>query len=160
MKHAKQTMIVAIALLACAQLHCASFPGSLEPPEVFVVNLVPQESTPFEQRLRVDLRVLNPNNRSLRIRGVDFRLALNGSPLARGFSAEEADIPRLGESIVSVVASTTLLDLVRQVFVINENSNFDFEISGNLHLGGGLRRSLSFQQSGSLKGFGSGTSKP
>ena len=39
-------------------------PGALQPesPEVLLVNIIPLDTTMFEQRLKVDLRVRNPND--------------------------------------------------------------------------------------------------
>ena len=55
-----------------------------EAPEVLVKNIAPLESTAFEQRLQVDLRVRNPNDYDVQATGVDFRLDLNGKRFARG----------------------------------------------------------------------------
>ena len=41
---------------------CASWFIKGEPPEVLVTDITPMDATLFEQRLRVDLRVRNPND--------------------------------------------------------------------------------------------------
>ncbi len=64
-----------------------------EQPEVLLTNITPLESTPFEQRLKVDLRVRNPNDYDLQVTGLDFRLEMNGKSLARGLGNKELTVP-------------------------------------------------------------------
>lgn len=83
-----------------------------------LVGLTPLPSTAFEHRLRVDLRLRNPNPREYRIDGIRFRLLVNGERLASGQAEVEAVLPRLGEVVVPVTATTTLLDLVNQIVAL------------------------------------------
>ena len=89
---------VTAALLALAG--CATL-GTGEPIEVQLVSLTPLPSTAFEHRLRVDLRLRNPNNRSYEIEGVRFLLDVNGERLASGLSNDRATLPRLGEVVIA-----------------------------------------------------------
>lgn len=50
---------------------CASWYTKGELPEVPVTNITPLDSTPFEQRLQIDLRVRNPNDYELHVTGLD-----------------------------------------------------------------------------------------
>jgi LEA14-like dessication related protein len=84
-----------------------------ESPEVLLVNVTPLDTTMFEQRLQVDLRVRNPNNFDLEVTGLDFTLHLNDQRLARGLTNKAATIPRLGDSVVSVETTTSTLDVIR-----------------------------------------------
>jgi Conserved secreted protein len=79
--HRKALFIFAMALLIPG---CASWFIKGEPPEVLVTNVTPLDATMFEQRLRVDLRVRNPNDFDYHLTGIDFTLNLNGKRLARG----------------------------------------------------------------------------
>lgn len=135
----------ALAALALATLlaggGCASLGLGAEPIEVNLVGLAPLPSTAFEHRLRVDLRLRNPNPRAYRIDGLRFRLDVNGQRLASGQSDVEAELPRLGEVVVSVIATTTLLDLVHQILVLSarseaEQTQFDYALRGRLFLAG------------------------
>ena len=64
---------LALPLLVAA---CASL-GGVEPPEVSLVGLEPLPGGALEQRFAVELRVLNPNERELRVDGIDFTLEVN-----------------------------------------------------------------------------------
>ncbi len=131
--------------------------GAVEPPSVHVVNVTPLESTGFEQRLRVDLRVLNPNDFALEYDGLRFDLELNGQPFVRGLSDDEGTVPRLGDAVISVTATTTLFDLLRQIGSLAERSQggavvpeVSYRISGRLFLTGPGWRSVDFERTGTL----------
>ena len=136
---------------------CASL-GVGEPIEVNVANLTPLPSTAYEHRLRVDLRLRNPNDRSYQIDGVRFVLDVNGRRLASGVSDQKATLPRLGETVVSVTTTTSLLDIVNQLVTIGEQSqrerpSFDYLLRGRIfvsHSWGGL----DFSRKGSTRDWG------
>ncbi len=127
---------------------------SLERPEVFVTDVTPLEATVFEQRLQVDVRIQNPNDEEIAVRGLDFKLDINGARLARGVSNQSFVLPALGEAQTSVIASTTVLDLVRQLAWLRDEGEFRYRLVGRLHLSEGLPRSISFEQSDTLARFG------
>jgi LEA14-like dessication related protein len=110
-------------------------------------TIAPVEIGLFEQRLRVELRILNPNDFALEVTGLDFQLDVNGIQLARGLSNEEITVPRLGESIVSVMTSTTVLDIVRQIENLSQQQEMSYEIRGRLHLGNAAVGSVPFERS-------------
>jgi hypothetical protein len=136
----RRAAALALALLAGAP-GCASLGIGAEPIEVNLAGLTPLPSTAFEHRLRVDLRLRNPNPRAYRIDGVRFRLLVNGERLASGQAEVEAVLPRLGEVVVPVVATTTLLDLVNQIVVLGARDEarqreLDYELTGRIFLAG------------------------
>lgn len=128
---------------------CASLGVGREPIEVNLVQIAPLPSTAFEHRLRVDLRLRNPNNRDYAIDGLRFVLDINGQRLASGVSHEPATLPRLGEVVVPVTTTTTLFALVNQIvrFGTQEQPRFEYALRGKLFLAG-LWGSLSFEHRG------------
>jgi hypothetical protein len=145
MKRWLRTGFLVLALVlagaAGATLGCTSLGVGAEPIEVNLVGLTPLPSTAFEHRLRVDLRLRNPNPRAYRIDGIRFRLLVNGQPLASGQAEVEAVLPRLGEVVVPVPTTTTLLDLVNQVVALGvrkeaRQNELDYEITGRIFLAG------------------------
>lgn len=130
---------------------CAGLAGLRESPEVYLVD-VSQATEPgglLEQRVKIDLRVRNPNDRELTITGMDFFLDLNGTRLARGLSNETVMVPRLGEATMSVTASTTIVDVVRQLTKLTQHQDFSYAVKGHVHVGGGGGR-LPFESVGKL----------
>ena len=139
-----------LALGSAMLAGCASLGAGGEPIEVQLVSLTPLASTAFEHRLRVDLRLRNPNNRAYQIEGLRFLLDVNGLRLASGVSSESATLPRLGEVVVPVTTTTSLLDLVNQIvaFGQQEQPQFSYDLRGKIFLAG-LWGSLPFQRQGS-----------
>lgn len=132
-----------LALSGCATL------SPMEAPEVFMIGLEPLPGGSMEQRFQIQLRVLNPNQEELVVDGIDFTLDVNGSRLTRGLSGERVTIPRLGEAVVQVTATTTLFDIFRQLIAMTERTQFEYELHGKI-LRPGVSRSLRFERSGVL----------
>lgn len=144
-----RTLFLAVVLLAtgCTGLR------NLESPEVVVTAIRPLDSsTLFEQRFEVGLRIYNPNNRDLDIDGIDFELDVNGQRLARAAGANDFLLPRLGEAETSVVVSTSLISVARQLMVLQQSQAINYRLSGRVHLGSAFGVSLPFEKSGQLGG--------
>ena len=126
---------------------CASWLIKGEPPEVLVTNVTPLDATMFEQRLRVDLRVRNPNDFDYHLTGIDFTLNLNGKRLARGLGSKEMTIPRLGDAVMTIDTTTSTLDIVRQLLEFSQKQDLTYDIKGVLHSTDGR---LPFTNAGTL----------
>jgi LEA14-like dessication related protein len=138
---------------------CASWFMKGERPDVLVANVTPLESTAFEQRLQVDLRIRNPNDFDLHVTGIDFTLDLNGKRLARGLGNKELTVPRLSDAVLTVQTSASTFDIVRQVLSVSQKQELAYNISGVLYSQDGR---LSFDSSGLLfeKGQLAGSPSP
>jgi len=123
---------------------------NLETPEVVVTSIRALDASLLEQRFEVGLRIYNPNNRDLQIDGVDFELDVNGQRLVRGTGATDLVLPRLGEAQTTIRASTSVLDIARQVMTAGRSETVSYTLSGRVHLGSGLGGSLPFRKSGEL----------
>ena len=108
----------AILLLVTAALvaGCATLGASLETPRLSLVGIQLQDASFFEQRLRVRLRVQNPNDLVLPVRGIDVQFELDGEDFAQGVSERSFDVPALGEAefdmLVTANAATALLRIL------------------------------------------------
>jgi len=130
---------------------CASLMSSVEPPEVSVINIEPLPADGlFEQRVRLDLRVINPNDFDLGISGFSFKLDVNDTRFARGVSNDAIRVPRLGEAKTSVVVSSTMLDVFRQVAGLAGRETMGYEISGKVYFSNPGVRSVSFSHKADL----------
>lgn len=148
----KRLLHLCLLAMVLAMFGCVTMFSGMEAPEIEVINILPLESEGmFEQRAQVDLRIINPNNVDLHITGVSFHLDVNGSPFIRGVSNKALTIPRLGDAKTSIIVSTTVLDIFRQVMALNRTQNLDYAISGKLYLGGDGIHSVAFKHTGELK---------
>lgn len=144
---------IAALILVLAVTGCASV-SSLEAPEVRVTSLNLLEPAPgsLEQRFAVGLRLINPNNRSIAVDGLDFELDLNDRRLARGVTNSPFELPRLGEAETIVVVTTSIFDVLRQAldFAGRPDAAMDYRLRGRLHLGSGFVRTVPFDHRGKL----------
>jgi len=145
-----KALLVAFAGASLAVAGCVGIGQQVEPPEVFVVGLEPLQGGNFEQRFRIDLRVQNPNDFELEISGIDFDLDLNGIRLTRGLSNEAVTIPRLGEAIMPVPATTTVFDLVRQVINAPSLEGMEYQVHGRVFLSNPPLGPVEFNRSGRM----------
>jgi len=130
---------------------CASLMSSVEPPEINVINIEPLPADGlFEQRVKLDLRVLNPNDSELGISGFSFKLDVNDTRFARGVSNEALRVPRLGEAKTSVVVTSTMLDVFRQVAGMAGRETMNYEISGKVYFTNPGVHSVSFSHKADL----------
>lgn len=121
------------------------------PPKVRLANVQFLDSTLFEQRMHVDLQVRNPNNFDLPLEGLTFELEVNGNPLLEGSSSEIVNIPRLGEAMVPVRASTSLLDMIQQFVALGEGDHLSYRLKGRAYLTGYFGLGVPFETSGTLE---------
>ena len=142
--HRAASFLFAMAFLLAG---CAAWFIKGEPPEVLVTNVTPLDATIFEQRLRVDLRVRNPNDFDYHLTGIDFTLNLNGKRLTRGLGGMELTIPRLGDAVMTIETTTSTLDIVRQLFQFSQKQELMYDIKGVLHSAEGR---LPFTNAGTL----------
>jgi len=123
----------------------------METPEISVINIQPLEAEGvFEQRAKIDIRIINPNDFDLNVTGFSFKLDINDSRFSRGVNNESLIVPRLGEAKTSLVVTTTMLDIFRQVMVLDKHHNPKYTISGKVYLGNAGLRSVSFKHSGDI----------
>jgi hypothetical protein len=150
----------ALAVAAgCAHREGHGLSGPPEPPVVTLSNLVPVEASVFEARVRVDLRIQNPNDFAVDCDGIRFDLEVNEQPFLRGVSDQEITLPRLGEEVVSVEGTTTILDLWRQLrgLASDPAAGIAYRLEGRLFVIEPQRTGVDFERSGSL---GGGRSNP
>jgi LEA14-like dessication related protein len=142
-----KVLVVALGMLSLGA--CAPG-GDIIPPSVRLADLRPLSGGLLEQRFRMDLRVSNPNNFELDIDGLSVDLDLNGLPFATGLGNQPVSVPRLGDALVSVEATTGILELARQMFGLAQSGNLTYRLDGIIYLGGIGGGSVPFEQSGSL----------
>ena len=128
-------LLFVVASIAGALSACASMGTGLEPPDVWLIGLepLPAEGN-LEQRLRLQLRVANPNDEALAFDGVSLTLDLNGQRLGRALGNERVTIPRLADDVIELTATTHVFAIVRQVMTLPQKEGIDYEVRGRVFL--------------------------
>src|SRR5512138_574367 len=118
---------VAVVLAGCATLR-------QDPVQVYVVGIEPLQGEGLELRMLVKLRVQNPNDTPIRYDGIYVDLDVQGRPFASGVSDASGEVPRFGETVISVPVSISAFRLVRgAVGVLNtQNEKLQYALRGKL----------------------------
>jgi len=138
-------------LVTLALAGCAALPTNLKTPEVSFVGLRAVETSVFEQRLEVRMKVHNPNDIELPVNGLDVEIELAEEPFAHGISAREFVVPARGDAefdmLVTANAATALLKIMGAE---HKTDSINYKVKGKLSTKIGLLRTIPFDESGTL----------
>jgi LEA14-like dessication related protein len=131
---------------------CAGLGKPLESPRISLSNIQMQETSGMESAFLVQLRVQNPNEVDLDIRGVECEVELNGKPFAYGMSNTQVRIPAFGSDVVPVKVYTSVVDIFRGLLNLQGRDDLTYQVKGKVRMGGGafLPSSLPFDSQGSI----------
>ena len=138
---------------------CASWQPSLEPPRISLVNMTQLPSEGMETAFQLELRLINPNDVPLSLKGIDCRLEINDSTIAAGVAGERADVPALGTLVYPMTIYASASDfIILMVRLMAESGRApeDFELiyrlKGRVFLAEGLPglNRLTFTSEGDL----------
>jgi LEA14-like dessication related protein len=140
-----------IALVAALLLGaCASALSPVQPPAVSVSNVGLAGLGLFEQELRLDLRVKNPNSFGLDIEGVRFDLELAGDPFAEGFTNAAFELPALGEAMVPVTVNVPTNRLIDRLVAFGFGDELGYRLTGEVVLANRFLPAVPFAREGEL----------
>ena len=146
-------LISAVAVILSAWVTaCAGLGKPLESPRISLSNIQMQETSGMESAFLVQLRVQNPNEVDLDIRGVECDVEINGKPFAYGMSNTQVRIPAFGSDIVPVKVYTSVVDIFRGLLNLPGRDDLTYQVKGKVRMGGGafLPSSLPFDSQGSI----------
>ena len=135
------------ALLLAA---CAGLTSDVEPPDVSLAGLGVSRPGLFEQELRLDLRLRNPNDFAIGIERVRFALEVNDRTFANGRTNQAFELPALGETVVPVIVSVPTNDLISRLMEVGSERRLEYRLSGEAELDSLLFGTLPFERDGSL----------
>ncbi len=146
-------VVILLLLQGCAGL--GSFP---EKPKVSIADIQVQESQSMEATFLVQLRVFNPNEQSLEIKGIDCDLEIDGHHFATGITDAKQSIPAYGSALVPVTVYASFIDMVTSVFQIIQSDSvqadgppLEYKVSGRIRAGtSGFSQTFPFDSTGKL----------
>jgi LEA14-like dessication related protein len=139
-------------ILACGLwlAACASVIGDVEPPEVSLAGLAFDQPGLFEQRLRLDLRLRNPNDFALDVQRVLFDLEVNDHQLGKAWTTDAFDVPAFGEAVVPVTVVVPTSDLIARIMDFSRTQRLEYRLKGEVKLNNMAFGTLPFEQSGNF----------
>jgi len=145
-----RTPLVPIAALALTG--CSLFVPKFEAPKLSVVDVKLLKSDLWHQELQVRMRVENPNDRRLPVKGLAYTLEINGQELAHGESGASFVVPALGEAEFDMSVSANMASmLVKMLSHGTDGGGVSYHLAGRVSLSEGLLRSIPFDERGTFK---------
>lgn len=142
-------LLLGAALLSILSA-CSSL-GLHDPLRINLAGLEPLPGQGLEMRFAVKLRVQNPNDTPIDFNGVALDLEVNDQPLASGVSDQQGQVPRFGETLISVPVSISAFSAMRQAMgasAYQAGQGLPYRLSGKLS--GGLFGTHRFSDAGQL----------
>jgi LEA14-like dessication related protein len=159
-----RALCLVLLLSAGVIASCAGLGKPLETPRVSLSNIQVQESKGLETAFLVHLRVTNPNDVDLDIKGVDCDLEINGKPFAYGISNAQVKVPAFGSETIPVTVYSSVLDIVKGLFGLQQREDLSYQLKGKVRMasGGLMPSTLPFDSQGtvSIKDLVSGRRGP
>ncbi len=124
-------LLAILALFGCATL------SRQDALQVTLAGLEPLRGEGLEMRFQVKLRVQNPNDTPIDYDGVYVKLDVQDKTFATGVSDIAGNVPRFGESIVSVPVTVSVLRMARQVMGVAGGKPVEqirYSMTGKLNL--------------------------
>ncbi|MDB6158354.1 MAG: hypothetical protein JWO04_2060 [Gammaproteobacteria bacterium] len=139
-----------LVLAALGLSGCSLFVPKLEKPTLSVVSVQLLKGDLWHQELKLRMRVQNPNDRALPVRGLTYELDVDDQELAHGTSGDSFVVPPLGEAEFDMSVSANMASVL--VKVLGQGSNqVDYRLTGKIALSSGLFRSIPFDEHGTFK---------
>lgn len=139
-----------IAFAALGLSGCSLFMPKLEKPTLSVVSIQMLKSDLWHQELKLRMRVENPNDRALPVKGLSYELDVNGQELAHGMAGDSFVVPARGEAEFDMSVSANMASVL--IKVLGQGSNqVEYQLTGKIALSAGLWRSIRFNEHGTFK---------
>jgi LEA14-like dessication related protein len=145
--------LAAAMLAAVLEAGCA-WSAKLEAPTLSIVAVQLTSGTLWEQRLKVRMRVHNPNDLALPVKSLEYTLEVEGQPFASGVSDASFVVPALGETEFDMSMTTNVAGTLVRLLGRGSDSlgqSVAYHLTGKVLLAYGLLRSIPFEQSGTFR---------
>src|SRR5690348_5256234 len=140
-----------LCALAVCLAGCAAFGPKLEVPRLTLVRVAMTSADIFNQQFLVRVHVQNPNDRELPIRGIDYKLCLEGDSFAEGLSNKPFTVPALGETEFDMVVRTNFVSGIgRLMSRLNGRDQVQYVVEGKVLTDIGMAKKIPFQESGTV----------
>ncbi|HEY7888703.1 MAG TPA: LEA type 2 family protein [Steroidobacteraceae bacterium] len=141
---------VAVLFIVVALAGCALFLPKLQTPRLSIVDIEVLRANLLQQQLRVRMRVENPNNRSLPVKGLSYTVYLGGEAFATGASDASFVVPALGTAEFNMDVNANAAGALFTLFSKPRGQGIDYRMKGTVELAHGWLLSIPFEQSGTF----------
>lgn len=142
-------VVLASVMLAA----CSTLPTNLVAPKVDLVGIQMMSTDMFAQKFRMRVKVENPNDVELPVKGLEYQILLMGDSFAEGNSTDRFVLPAKGEAEFDMIVTTNFVSSFGRLLSRvggGKLENLDYEISGDVLLEKGLMRKIPFSHRGQV----------
>jgi LEA14-like dessication related protein len=141
---------LSLLLVAAALSGCALIVPKLQTPRLSIVDIQVRKANLLEQDLRVRMRVDNPNDRDLPIKGLSYTVYLGGQEFATGVSDADFVVPALGTADFDMDVTANAAGALFAILGKPRGQGIDYHMKGRVELTHGWLRSVPFEESGTF----------
>ena len=137
MQHLTYRLFIFISIFILTLTACAGVTYHAEPPMVNIAGIQLKDAQLLEQRYELTLRIQNPNETALYIKGLSYNLDINGSEFANGVSNQPIAVPAYGEEMLTASLVSTTLGVINQLNKLSQESkqSLNYRLAGKVSLG-------------------------
>jgi LEA14-like dessication related protein len=146
----RMLLVAACAVLLAA---CSTLGSNLVAPRVELVGVQMMSTDMFAQRFKVRVKVINPNDLELQVRGLEYTMLLMGDSFAEGMSSEQFLLPAMGEAEFDSMVTTNFVSSFGRLLSrvgSGKLENIDYEITGKVFVDKGMVRKIPFNHRGTV----------
>lgn len=146
----RMSFVLASAVLLAA---CATMNQKLEAPKLELLGVQMLSTDMFAQRFKVRVKVVNPNDLELPVRGLEYTIIMMGDSFAEGTSTESFVLPALGEAEFEMLVTTNFVSSFGRLLSRvggGKLENIDYEIAGKVMVDKGMVRKIPFNHRGTV----------
>jgi LEA14-like dessication related protein len=130
---------------------CSLLVPKISAPTLSIVNVELLKSDLWEQRLKVRMRVQNPNDRALPVKGISYTIDVSGQEFASGVSGASFVVPANGEAEFDMNVTANMAGALLRMLGHGGSDGIAYRIAGKVSLSEGLLRTVPFEQHGTFK---------
>jgi len=146
----RMLFVVACAVLLAA---CSSLGSKLEAPSLELVGVQMLSTDMFAQRFKVRVKVINPNDLELPVKGLEYTILMMGDSFAEGMANESFLLPAMGEAEFDMLVTTNFVSSFGRLLSRVQGGkleNIDYEIAGKVMVDKGMVRKIPFNHRGTV----------
>lgn len=141
---------VPLLLLAAALSGCTLLTPQLRSPTLSIVDVRVRQANLWDQQLTVRVRVRNPNERALHVKGLAYAVYIGGQELVRGASDAGFVVPAQGAAVFNMEVTANAAGVLFAVLREPRGQPIGYRMQGKVELSHGWLRSLPFEDSGTF----------
>jgi LEA14-like dessication related protein len=120
-------------------------------PKLALVSVAMTSADIFNQQFMVRVNVENPNDRELPIKGIDYKLFLEGDSFAEGLSSKPFTVPAKGDIDFDMIVRTNFVSGAgRLISRLNGRDQVQYVVEGKVLTDISGLKKIPFQETGTI----------